>query len=177
MLWAIPLATAIIGGLKAEQQRKADNIDNQLQAELTKYSPWTGKSGTIHGVSGGFLDGSMRGGMSGLSLAQGIPDGEVAKSFDTSSYDLNQSSRLESPQLASEYSPKDTGYLGANTPQFSAYSTMESRTAPVGTLSSDYLQYPSSVLDREPTENGYSLMGASDSDLSRLYRQKYLRRG
>lgn len=119
MWWAIPLAMSVLGASKAEQQRKADIANNEMQAELTKYSPWTGQFGKIGAVSGGWMDGALQGGLSGLSMAQkmkesGFFEKEKAKTLDTEPLrdgdgpkgwsTLEASKNWEMPEFGSSYS-------------------------------------------------------------------------
>lgn len=125
MWWLVPVASAVMNGLQAEKQRKAQIEDNKLQAELTKYSPWTGQFGKISPVGGGFMDGAMQGAMSGLSLSQnmmkaGMIDGpKKAKPVEVSPTanepigwsTLEGSKYLEQPQLGSPVFTRRS-YLG-----------------------------------------------------------------
>lgn len=89
--WMIPLAMAGMGAIKGNKQRNQEIENNRLEAELTKYAPWTGKWGEISPVMSSGLDGFMQGGMSGLGLSQnmigaGMMNGpKAAKTLDVPS--------------------------------------------------------------------------------------------
>jgi len=71
MWWAIPLATTVMGMDKARRQADAKESYNKAQAELTKYSPWTGMRGQIDtSYSPTMLEGGLQGGIQGMGMMQ-----------------------------------------------------------------------------------------------------------
>lgn len=116
MWWAIPAAMAVMGGIGAERKRNSDIANNQMQAEISKYAPWTGQWGQIGNVSGGFLNGAMQGAMSGMGMMQslngsGFLDGRKAQTLDVSGGQgptgwstLEGSKYLEMPEVGGSYS-------------------------------------------------------------------------
>lgn len=127
MWYLVPLGTALLGGIQGNKQRDNDIANNELQAEITKYSPWTGMTGKVGPVSGGWMSGAMQGGLSGLGLAQnmmasGMIDGpkatkastldipatnEIATGWST----MDASKYWDSPELGSEFK-NNRRYLG-----------------------------------------------------------------
>lgn len=72
MLWALPLGMAALGALQSEQKRKDTAEWNKKQAELHKYSPWTGMKGEIRENNQDAMGGALQGGVAGLGMAQGM---------------------------------------------------------------------------------------------------------
>jgi len=72
---------ALAGGIQANEQKKDVRRQNRAQAEITRYSPWTGMQGKMQAepsVMGGTLQGAMMGAMAGNAMGLGgkkdIPD-------------------------------------------------------------------------------------------------------
>jgi hypothetical protein len=71
--------TALLGALSAANQRKAQQQQNQAQADIsaaqTQYSPWTGvkpQAAQMQAVTGDPLGGAAQGALSGAMFAQGM---------------------------------------------------------------------------------------------------------
>lgn len=76
----IPAATAAIGAMSAKNRN--DNIEsaNKANAEITRYSPWTGMQGQIQAKGPSMMEGAFAGGLQGLGMAQGMGFGGGAPS-------------------------------------------------------------------------------------------------
>jgi hypothetical protein len=75
--WMLPAAMAGINAIKGSQQRAAARDYNRGQAEVTRYSPWTGMTGQTKQVTGGLLTDAAGGAMQGAMMGQafGVGDG------------------------------------------------------------------------------------------------------
>lgn len=62
----------ILGYDQAAKQKQQQMIDNAAQAELTRYSPWTGMKGQINTKYADPFAAALGGGMQGLGVAQGL---------------------------------------------------------------------------------------------------------
>jgi hypothetical protein len=66
-------ASALMGSENAKAKKKAQESNNQMQSEITKYSPWTGMSGqTDNSFQPGELAGGIAGGIQGLGMGQSL---------------------------------------------------------------------------------------------------------
>lgn len=81
--------TAALGYTQQRQQQKAINEHNKGQAEMTRYSPWTGVRGETQANTADPLVGALQGGLSGYALGSNISNKLGSKvtpdSVDTSS--------------------------------------------------------------------------------------------
>lgn len=77
MLWPM-LAMGALGAIQGERKRAQEEKFNRSQAEMEKYSPWTGVHGSIKPVTGDWFSGALQGGTTGLMLGQQFGGGEVA---------------------------------------------------------------------------------------------------
>jgi len=84
---AATLGSAAIGALSGAQQRKAQQEQNQAQADIaaaqTQYSPWTNikpQAAQMQTVTGSPLGGAAQGALSGAMFAQGMKNQDAAKS-------------------------------------------------------------------------------------------------
>ena len=68
--WMLPAAMAGINAIKGSQQRDAARDYNKHQAEVTRYSPWTGMTGQTKQVTGGLLTDAAGGAMQGAMMGQ-----------------------------------------------------------------------------------------------------------
>lgn len=69
----IPAATAALGAQRAQRQADQKERFNKAQAEITKYSPWTGMRGQLDSsYSPSSFEGGLAGGLQGLGMAQGF---------------------------------------------------------------------------------------------------------
>jgi hypothetical protein len=66
------VGTAALGYNQQKQQQKQMAKYNQGQAEMTRYSPWTGVKGQTQMDSSDPLGGAIQGGLSGLALGNNI---------------------------------------------------------------------------------------------------------
>lgn len=74
MPWLL-LGTAALGAVQAAEQRKRDNEWNRAQAEVSRYSPWTGISGNLKQSNASVLGGALRGGLTGAMMGQAFGGG------------------------------------------------------------------------------------------------------
>jgi len=79
-MWPLMIASALMSANKAQKQAENHKQNNLLQAELTKYSPWTGMRGQIDTTyQPNMLEAAFQGGVQGAamgqSLGQAFPDG------------------------------------------------------------------------------------------------------
>ncbi|MNJ94788.1 hypothetical protein D3C87_124910 [compost metagenome] len=84
-------AGGALGDMKAQRQQEQVRANNMAQAEMTRYSPWTGMRGQItpEGASG--LEGAIGGGIQGAAAAQGLglgAGGKTSTGFGSSWDDL-----------------------------------------------------------------------------------------
>jgi hypothetical protein len=69
--WMAPLAMGALGAYQGHQEQQEHKRHNKAQAEMTKYSPWTGMSGQVNPYTGkGALGGAIGGAASGAALSQ-----------------------------------------------------------------------------------------------------------
>lgn len=71
MWWALPVATSLLGMRNANRRREQQEQYNKGQAEVTRYSPWTGVSGKMDtSYTPDALEAGISGGMQGLGMMQ-----------------------------------------------------------------------------------------------------------
>ena len=82
--WMLPAAMAVAGAAKGMMEDSDRQAYNTGQAELTRYSPWTGMKGRIQQGSLGssMFGGAMQGGMAGMSAIQGMKDEKPVDDFE-----------------------------------------------------------------------------------------------
>lgn len=74
-LWAIPVGMAALGAYKGQQDRAQAKKDRLAEAEVARWSPWTGMSPARVGMPAGELGGAIQGGLAGASLMQSFDGG------------------------------------------------------------------------------------------------------
>ena len=119
MMWVIPAATAAIGAYSAEQKREQAIKDRQAQAEVARWSPWTGMAPQQVGLGRSTLEGGIEGGISGAGFAQGLKESDsvIAKNKATTGA---ESADLTTPPPETNYRPAAQGqmpYEGQNSSQ------------------------------------------------------------
>jgi hypothetical protein len=70
MAWWIPLAMMAAGAAKGGLDQKAAAKKRKAEAEVARWSPWTGMSAQRVEDGPGVLGGAMQGGVSGLDMMQ-----------------------------------------------------------------------------------------------------------
>lgn len=75
-LWAIPVGMAALGAYKGQQDRAQAKQDRLAEAEVARWSPWTGMSPARVGMPAGELGGAIQGGLAGASLMQSFDGGK-----------------------------------------------------------------------------------------------------
>ena len=78
-MWMLPVGMAALGAYQGAQKKKAEDQWNRGQAEVTRYSPWTGISGQLKPSSSSMLGGAMQGGLSGAMLGQHFGGGSTTE--------------------------------------------------------------------------------------------------
>lgn len=74
-LWAIPVGMAALGAYKGQQDRAQAKQDRLAEAEVARWSPWTGMQPARVGMPAGELGGAIQGGLAGASLMQSFDGG------------------------------------------------------------------------------------------------------
>lgn len=70
-MWQMMAAGALMGALKSEQEKRAAKKDALLQAEIARYSPWSGMQASTRGKrSVNELGNVMQGALTGAEFAQ-----------------------------------------------------------------------------------------------------------
>lgn len=77
---AIPMAVmaamgALMGAANEQKKRNDQTHFNKYQAEVTRYSPWTGMQGQLTPVTGNPLGGAVQGGISGAMFGKSFQGG------------------------------------------------------------------------------------------------------
>lgn len=70
MLWAIPVGMAALGAVKGEQDRQQARNDRKMEAEIARWSPWTGMQAQRVRDNSSPLGGALQGGVGGLGIMQ-----------------------------------------------------------------------------------------------------------
>lgn len=75
-MWWIPIAAAAVSMMNAKKQADNQEAYNKAQAEMTKYSPWTGVAGKITPITApSALGAAASGAIQGMAIQQGIGKG------------------------------------------------------------------------------------------------------
>jgi hypothetical protein len=77
MLWLIPAGLAAAGAYKGQQDLEQSNRDRMAQAEVARWSPWTGMAPQQVSRGAGVLGGALQGGVAGAGLMQGFSAAEA----------------------------------------------------------------------------------------------------
>lgn len=113
MLWAIPLGMAALGAVNAKQKQEQQEASNKAQAELTRYSPWTGMQGKLDFSAPSMLGGAMQGGVAGLGMAQGIQSMQSPEPTSGEIYQKTFGQQMPEPtQQPASYNFKPNLYNG-----------------------------------------------------------------
>ena len=89
------------------QQAKADEKYNMGQAEMTKYSPWTGMTGQLkQGTTEDFFGSALQGGVAGASFGKqfakptgGMEMGKGTQMAQNSNFDYNSLQQGQQPTM------------------------------------------------------------------------------
>jgi len=112
MWWMLPAAIGAVSSMKSAE-RKADQqkANNLAQAEMTRYSPWTGMTGKLDtSYTPGAFEAGLSGGLQGLGMAQGFGMGGMggggspqmpANSTMTAGTPWDQMGKAQQPNLFS----------------------------------------------------------------------------
>ena len=101
MMWIIPAATAAVGAYQGNEKRKQSERDAKAQAEVARWSPWTGMSPQHIAQNDSALGGAFQGAVGGMSLGQSVDaanapsgsSGSLARKIVSIGGKLNRSSR------------------------------------------------------------------------------------
>jgi hypothetical protein len=88
---AIGLAKSHLDQQEAERQRK-------VQAEVTRYSPWTGMTPNTQIKNANYLSGAASGALTGAAVQQGAPDTDTPKTTETSEPPVSDASLMQNYQ-------------------------------------------------------------------------------
>lgn len=116
MWWTLGLmgANALMGAQRANRQQEDQKRYNLMQAEQTRYSPWTGQVGrpTTNSAPSALesgIGGAIGGAATGQSLGLGSPWGGATPQQDTTQFSFN-----EKPNLFNQKSPYSLGASNFN---------------------------------------------------------------
>ena len=82
MMWALPVGLAAAGALEGDAKRKRNEKKLQAQAEIARWSPWTGMAPHDVSTEDSALHGAMQGGVAGIGMQQNMKD-DKAEAKDT----------------------------------------------------------------------------------------------
>ena len=112
MIWAIPLAMAAAGAIQGQQKREQEKRDRKAEAEIARWTPWTGMAPQRVQAGGGPLGGAVTGGLQGASFMQSMnaagygkgdsSSGEVADASTDSTAPMSQQTAMQQPNMSSE---------------------------------------------------------------------------
>ena len=108
MLWVIPAAMAAAGAIKGQQDREQEGRDRIAEAEVARWSPWTGLAPGRVKAGPGVVGGAMQGGLAGAGLMQGVDAagyGKQSPAPAASLYDTMPASGLSQPTAVASVEP------------------------------------------------------------------------
>lgn len=101
-VWAIPLAMMAAGAYKGMQDQERAKQDRKMEAELARWSPWTGIAPQRVQGGSGVLGGALQGGMTGLSFSQALENSGYGKEKAASSGADNMASQDQTQQAPAQ---------------------------------------------------------------------------
>ena len=78
MLWVVPAVMAAAGALEGDAKRRRNEKKLQAQAEIARWSPWTGMAPHDVSTEDSALHGAIDGGVAGIGMQQNMK-GDTAK--------------------------------------------------------------------------------------------------
>lgn len=108
----IPAAMAGVGYLEGKRKQDQQERWNRAQAEVTRYSPWTGIKGDLSPVTASPLGGAMQGGLTGAMMYQTFNSGPKATTPNNVS-DMQKMSASNTPLFESGRYDQMGGHLDA----------------------------------------------------------------
>jgi hypothetical protein len=78
-MWWLPLAMMGAGAAKGALDQRQAGRQRKAEAEIARWSPWTGMQAQRVDDGPGILGGAMQGGVSGLGLMQGMSSGSSSR--------------------------------------------------------------------------------------------------
>lgn len=114
MAWmlAIPAAMAAMGYLDKQAQREQATRDRKAEAEIAKWSPWTGMAPQRVGSPGAAIGGAVTGGLQGASFLQsmnaagygkdGASGASTTSTGTNNAMPLTQQTAMQQPNMSSE---------------------------------------------------------------------------
>lgn len=92
-MWAlaIPAAMAAMGYMEKKAQREQAGRDRMAEAEIARWSPWTGMAPQRVGAPGSALGGAVAGGLQGASFMQAMNAAGYGKGGDSGTADSSES--------------------------------------------------------------------------------------
>lgn len=104
--FAIPAAMAAIGYLDKKEQREQAGRDRQAEAEIARWSPWTGMAPQRVGSPGSSFGGAAVGGLQGASFVQSIDAAKAAQAKNAETKDTNTGNSGGETALTSQPAPQ-----------------------------------------------------------------------
>lgn len=74
MWWALPVAMAGVGAVQGDAKRRQNERDAKAQAEVARWSPWSGMSPHQVAQDDSAWGGAMQGGVAGMGMIAGQKD-------------------------------------------------------------------------------------------------------
>lgn len=85
MIWVIPAALAAAGAIKGYADQRAAGKKRAAEAEIARWSPWTGMAAQRVDDGPGIIGGAIQGGLQGVGAAQAWQNANTGKSPDSTS--------------------------------------------------------------------------------------------
>jgi hypothetical protein len=76
--WVVPAITAGVGAYKGMEENKQAKKEQKAQAEVARWSPWTGMTPQKVDKGAGIFGGALQGGSSGLAMSQAMSKASAA---------------------------------------------------------------------------------------------------
>lgn len=106
--FAIPAAMAAMGYMEKKAQREQADRDRQAEAEIARWSPWTGMAPQRVGSGGSNIGGALAGGLQGASFVQSIDAAKAAQAKNAETKDTNTGSSGGETALTSQPAPQQS---------------------------------------------------------------------
>ena len=84
MVWWVPVAMAAAGAVEGDAKRKRNEKKLQAQAEIARWSPWTGMQPHDVSTEDSAIHGAMQGGVAGIGMTQNMKGDDATPKEDTS---------------------------------------------------------------------------------------------
>lgn len=84
MVWWVPVAMAVAGAAEGDAKRKRNEKKLQAQAEIARWSPWTGMQPHDVSTEDSAIHGAMQGGVAGMGMTQNMNGDDATPKKDAS---------------------------------------------------------------------------------------------